>query len=383
MQTPEEKIEQAITHLVMDERFFAYLILSLKFVRDDSQPTMATDGKRVYWGGKFVEKLDLPPTKTVLVHEGMHCGLGHFARRGHRDPKRWNIATDYEINELISEFNEKAQAANRTTPFPFPQGALLNKAYRGKCAEEIYELLPENAGKDCNSNDPGGMGAVIDADGEDGQSQTEAQKELQEKWTRTLMSAVQQCDKKGDLPASLKRLVDELLEPKRNWRDILKDIFKAMAKDDYSWRVRNLRYGGKFFLPSFRSEKMGKIAVAVDTSGSIGPDILNDFLAEIEGIAHECKPESIILIDCDAQINMCDEFQCGDTLPREFTGGGGTDFRPVFEKLKEFSDVEALIYFTDTYGCFPEEAPEYKTIWATIGDGVSLPFGQQVKIRDF
>ena len=364
---------------MLDERFFASLFLNLDMIRDDSQETMATNGKSILWGGDFTEKLDPKEVKTVLCHETLHCALTHFARIGARNPNKWNRATDYEINNLMSQTNDIAKGQGRPCPFTFPKGALINRAWDSKSAEEIYSLLPDEKG-DSNDDgkDSGGMGRVIPKPNPNGKEA----KAAKEKWEKALVNAVATCKNKGELPGSLRRLVEEILNPPRNWRDALKDFVKARARDNYSFRRPNRRYlGTGFFLPTLFSEKLGKIAIAVDTSGSIGPEILNAFISEIEGIAFECKPESIIVLDCDAHIHSRREFFDGEPLPRQFAGGGGTDFRPVFKEL-ESDEITCLIYFTDTYGSFPENEPAYPTIWATLGDGCKLPFGQQIKIQD-
>lgn len=55
-------------------------------------------------------------------------------------------------------------------------------------------------------------------------------------------------------------------------------------------------------------------------------------------------------------------------------GLGGTDFRPVFERVNkmvengEFTNLRGLIYFTDGYGVFPEQMPGYQTAFVFVDD---------------
>ena len=60
-------------------------------------------------------------------------------------------------------------------------------------------------------------------------------------------------------------------------------------------------------------------------------------------------------------------------------GLGGTDFRPVFQRVDEmirdgkFANLKGLIYFTDGYGLFPERMPAYKTAFVFVEDDCEIP----------
>ena len=62
-------------------------------------------------------------------------------------------------------------------------------------------------------------------------------------------------------------------------------------------------------------------------------------------------------------------------------GGGGTDFRPAFKWVEESGiELSCMIYFTDLYGKFPDNQPEYPVLWATIGTNHRPPFGEHLEI---
>src|SRR5438046_5152215 len=266
--TTNEKLTKARMSLLLNEPFFASLLLRLKFVRNDNIPTACVDGKTLTYSGKYVDGLTVPELTTVLAHEVLHCALGHFARRGARDLKDWNYATDYAINESLQEINEKAQASSKAPPFPFPQGALLNKQHRGKSAEEIYSARktqqqppqqsqgaggqsnpqqsqspqqsqgkgqgagkgqgkpqPGNGQGDEPSDDTGaGMGDVTDEPPESDGGADDA--ELAEDWKQAAVQAAALAKGRGSLPSELARLVDSLVNPKKNWREVLADLIR-------------------------------------------------------------------------------------------------------------------------------------------------------------
>jgi predicted metal-dependent peptidase len=152
------------------------------------------------------------------------------------------------------------------------------------------------------------------------------------------------------------------------------------CKDDYSWTRPNPRYlATGFILPSLHSQRLGKIAVAIDTSGSIDKPLLDKFLSELETLIHECRPIGVTLIDCDTAIGQVRECDPLDPLPRDFSGGGGTDFRPVFKLLEQDPPV-ALVYFTDLDGTFPDMEPSYPVLWAAYNTSKTAPFGATIKI---
>src|SRR5262245_38471254 len=93
----EWKLTRARTQLVLNQPFFGALCLRLKLMAG-AVPTMSTDGKRILYNPAFVEELKPAELEGVLAHEVSHCALGHFCRRGSRDAKLWNTATDYAIN---------------------------------------------------------------------------------------------------------------------------------------------------------------------------------------------------------------------------------------------------------------------------------------------
>ena len=163
MTTIENKILAARTSLLWDHPFFGALAVQLDTVDATDHPainTMATDGKKLYFHGPFVEELTKDELIFVLAHEVMHNAFEHHTRRQSRDHKLFNIACDYAINGELVE----------TKVGKMPKAGLLDARFTGMGAEEIYRILDEerqqNGGKsgggDDGSSDPGGCGEVLD-----------------------------------------------------------------------------------------------------------------------------------------------------------------------------------------------------------------------------
>ena len=88
----------------------------------------------------------------------------------------------------------------------------------------------------------------------------------------------------------------------------------------------------------------------------------------------------IDIIVADAKVHSHQTFYDGDELLYSLKGGGGTDFRPVFEYIgQHLYDTSLLLYFTDLEGVFPQEEPLYNVVWVSPKEG-DIPFGRVIEI---
>ena len=357
---------KARVSMLLKDFFFGRLALYLKMVEDTTIPTMAVDGKHIFYNPDFVlDELTPDTRKTVLAHEIMHCVLDHINRRGSRDPRGWNIAGDYAINQILADA--------KFTPAPH---WLLDPQYKGMSADHIYDLLPKGS-KDGSGEGPGPLCDIRQS------AATQSEAHAQEvEWKIAVAQAAASAEKAGALPGALKRLVDEAMTPKVPWREVLQRFISQISKDDYSWSRPNRRMlAHGFMMPGLYSERMGPIDVVIDTSGSIDGPTLNAFAAEIRAIAGSARPEKIRVIYCDAAINHIDEFEANDELVIEPHGGGGTDFRPIFTKnTTEGYEPAALVYLTDLWGPEPASAPDYPVLWCCTTARTGS-FGETVKLE--
>ena len=161
----------------------------------------------------------------------------------------------------------------------------------------------------------------------------------------------------GNGAGDLDRELQGLLEPKVNWREVLRDFVKSTcnAKDTSSWRKVNRRFlHGGVYMPTLIGEKVGHLVIAIDTSGSIGGDELANFLSEVKGIAEEVNPEVVDLLYWDCSVARHEVYSGStasdipnSTKPR---GGGGTSPSCVSAYLKQKNiQPECVIVLTDGY----------------------------------
>lgn len=392
-----EAVLKARTALVLDQPFFGALALRLKIVADPSCDTLWTDGVSLGYKPRYVESITHAELKGWVAHEVLHCTNGHVWRKGARNHDKWNAAADYAINPII------LGAGMVLVP-----DALDGTPYQGMSAEEIYARLPDGQNGGDTGEQGGSGGGYQDSDtgqnqgGNDKDSGDEKKDkpvwggevrdapnadttdELAAQWHQATLQAAQAAKAMGQLPAGLERLIEEIKHPPQDWRAILRRFVQSSMADDYSWKMPNTRFlFAGLYMPALKSESLPPIVVAVDTSGSIDEATLSAFAAEINAIAEEAQPEAVHVVYCDAGINGERRFERDDLITLESMGGGGTDFRPVFEWVEQEGIIPAcLIYLTDLEGTFPEMPPDYPVLWGATSRW-EAPWGETVRVNGF
>ncbi len=179
------------------------------------------------------------------------------------------------------------------------------------------------------------------------------------------------------------RVIDLFLHPTLPWRAVLARFMNGIARNDYSYARPSSRRGDPAIYPSLRSAQID-LVVAIDVSGSIDDDELNEFITEVDALKAQVQAR-VTLLTCDPAITgispwIFEAWDCCE-LPDEFSGRGGTDFRPVFEWVeRQDRNPDLLIYFTDAEGRFPETEPDYPSLWLIKGH-TDVPWGQRIQLN--
>lgn len=449
------RIDQALTRVVLDMDFFARLTCNLRIVEDKTRPTFCTDGERMWYNPEFCGTLSIEEVVGVLCHEGLHCGMGHMWRRGERDLNLWNIACDHEINNLLQEWLDSLKSKGKTVmPFALPKDAVCSPRFKGMACEKIYATLEQErqqqqqqdknnqkqqqqqdqqdgggggegqGDSDDDGNNDGDGDGQGDGDGDqdsqgqsqgngqgqgkagmgdfiDPQCQNEAENaERQTLWNMELESALKSAKDQGFMPGNMERAINSIVNPPVPFEDFLRRFLTRTSKDDYSFSNPNVRYAHTgFVFPSLKSNNVGRIAVAIDTSGSVSAEEVNHFVSLVNSVVQDVKPSVLTVIYCDSRVAAIQQFNPGDPIEARPLGGGGTDFTPVFDMLESGEvpegvetfgcDIdltekhEALIYITDLYGSFPDAEPDYPVLWAVSknGDSSTPPFGERCDLE--
>jgi len=369
MDTTIKKITKARAGLVLSSPFFASLALQLKLKKDNNCQTAYTDSVVLGYNPEFIDKLSNAELKAVICHEVLHIAMLHPFRRRSRDPFLWNVAADFAINAIV-----------RDAGFTLPEGALINEKYKGMEAEVIYSQLPKQLQLPSNSVM---IGDVKDYEQDKGDANSNTPSQQEQNWKITLTSVAQIAKSQGKLPAGLDRMIQEILQPKLPWREILSRFITENAKNDYTWTVPNKRYlYSGLYLPGLNVPALGTIAVIIDTSGSISQKELDIFASELLSILTIYPGTEIKVIYVDTKVASTETVNIYD-FQLHAKGGGGTDFKPGFEYIEEEAIMPScVIYFTDGWcDSFPS-APEYPTLWV-LTDKVNFkpPFGEVINME--
>jgi predicted metal-dependent peptidase len=205
---------------------------------------------------------------------------------------------------------------------------------------------------------------------------------LEVQWQQRLAGAAQQAMQSGKMGGTIARLIDHLLQPQLPWRMLLARYMTAVARDDFTY-MRPSRREGDAILPSLRSSQV-ELVVAIDTSGSIRATEMDEFLSEVSALKGQMRAR-VTLLACDTEIpedapwvyEPWEDFSC----PVKIDGGGGTDFRPVFQWLDaQHQQPQLLVYFTDARGLFPPAEPNFPVLWLVKGKE-KVPWGQRIQLN--
>ena len=355
-------------------------------------PSACTNGRDEQYGREFIKKLDDKELAFVVLHETLHKAYRHMTtwKRLHdEDHHLANLACDYVINlQLVDMDKDELLLAMPKRPDGKPLGA-IDERFRGMNAKQIFDILKEE-----QEEGGGGGGEGFDEhDWEGASSLSEEEKKQLEKEVdqaiRQGIIAEQKVVGKGG--GRMGRDLADLVEPKVDWREVLREFVKATcnAKDTSSWRRVNRRYlSSDIYMPSLIGERVGHLVIGIDTSGSGGNKELGEFLSEVQSIAKDVHPDKVDLIYWDGEVAGHEEYSASQvdsiidsTKP---AGGGGTDPTCVMEYMKEKAiKPEAIIMLTDGYiGNWGDEwnAP---ILWTIVGNNRDYaPVGKTIHVKD-
>lgn len=360
----------------------------------DKTPTARTNGRDEYYGRAFVKMLDERSLAFVVMHEASHKMYRHLTtwKKLHDENQQLaNAACDYVVNLMLRDLDptESFMAMPK-----FPDGrlmGLLDERFRGMHVKQVFDILKQ---EQC-TNAGGGSGDSMDEhDWGDAQSMSEEErKELEREVDQAIRQGIIAHEKvNGQGGGDLARELGELLKPKVDWREVLREFVKSVCagKDNSSWRRPNRRLIGQdVYLPSLISETVGHISIAIDTSGSIGGPELNAFLSEVAAVAEQVSPELVDLLYWDSRVAGHETYDrvalpniVSSTKPR---GGGGTSPSCITKYMKDKKlEPECVVVLTDGYvGSDWGGTWSCPVLWCIVGGNDAVaPNGKTVHVKD-
>ena len=386
----------------------------------DEMFTAYTDGVNKRYSKPFLETISSESKlRGLVLHENLHVALKQIPRGKDmfkEDSKIANMAADFVVNDIIANIKGTVSGGNESI-VTLPEGALYDPFFHNWNMREIYNYIrkenpqrqKQSGGSSDESNSPSESGTQgsggdnkIKANGKDydmGGSgfdehdwesyieglSDEERKDLGDKIDRALREGGMLAGRMG---GKMPRAIGELLEPKIDWREALRDFVASSmkGKDEFTWRRMNKRHmANDIYMPSMENETIGEVIVAIDTSGSIGNRELTEFATELASICDLVSPDVVRIIWWDAdvhgeQVFKPDQYQNIASLLKPL-GGGGTEVSCVSKYINEKKlSAEAVIVFTDGY---VEHNIEWNivppTLWMiTQNRSLDVPVGKKV-----
>ena len=353
-----------------DRPYLASALYSLSIVASTEVPTMGVDRHwRCYVSPAFVDRTPVPELAGVWMHEAAHLLRDHHGRADRlppadqRDRVRTNIAQDCEINDDL--------IADR---IPLPAGRFLPADIgqpEGRLFEEYLPHVPEQpAACECGS---GAHGVPMPWEGDgDAPQVSPVEAEALRRQAAEAMRAHKRS--RGTLPAGWERWAEQILEPVVDWRTLLAGAVReavawAVGAVDYTYR-RPSRRGAAVpgvVLPSLR-RPLPRVAIVIDTSGSMGPEDLAAALGEVTGVLREVgiRGNRVTVLACDADVHTASRVTSAEQVT--LAGGGGTDMRVgIAAALAAPERPQVVIVLTDGFTPWPAEPSSCRLIAGLVG----------------
>jgi len=370
--TPIQKIEKAKVKLMLEQPYIGSIATLLELKPKAETLTFHSDGVTLTYNSEYVEKAPLEELSFALANGAMHAILKHKERENRRVGRLWQTASDLVVNSMLVK-----------NGFLLPPYIFYDDRFEGMYAEEIYDVLQDEMIQNDSLND---AEEEISEEAQQKENQQKSEedetakntpkptfiqayditqsKELSTEQEMLFEQLFEKYKRQGTLPENLHMVVPEYFSHKVDWREILSKYIASYAKSTYAFIPPNMKYLYRgIYLPSLSSDLL-RIVIAIDTSGSIDKILLSTFLGEVDAIMQGYPHYEIDLITADTKIQSHQVFLPGEALSYELSGGGGTDFRPVFEYIEYSIDYPTLLlYFTDGEGIFPQTEPRYDLLW--------------------
>lgn len=429
--SPREKLAAAVLRVCEPPKgmapYFGVMLRGLVRREMEGLGTLGVSKDGVlFWDPAFVEKIDVQELALSLMHEVGHVVLKHHERAEHMgivpspSPEAGtrsalaNFAMDMCWNEELAKANTIPKGWLLPETFEQPPGLTMEERFRlleRKLKEEQKKQAEGSGEGDKQQQKPdAGRGWCGSAAGRPvpqeptskGQKDGEARSEAEmERFRKATAEAVKDFVAKGrgTVPGSLARWADEqLAPPKVPWREKLARVvrgavaFKSGAAD-YTWnkisrRQAGVGYGvGRPIVPALHAP-VPKVAVLVDTSGSMGKDELVGAASEVQGVL-AAVGANVLVATVDAALQGIKECRSIGEALSLFKGGGGTVLISGWGALlakKPACDVIVIITDGGIGGPgdgYPAVEPKAKVVWVVVGGctGRPCPYGEVVIVE--
>jgi len=359
---------------------------------EDGISTAYTDGVNKKYGRQFLEGItEEPKVRGLILHENLHVALKQvmYGKAMFKEsPKMANLAADFVVNDIIVNITGTIGGSTERV-VQLPDGGVYDEMFHNWSMREVFNYLKKNAKPKDKPKGKGGQkggqsneppeGGKQDSDGDDGTEWESVEvngktydlsnsdehdfdlSDVSHEQLKDMNDAIDRALREGGMlagrmGAKMPRAISDLLEPKIDWKEVLREFVSSTmkGKDEFTWRRMNKRQmANDIYLPSMENETIGEIIVAIDTSGSIGSAEITEFATELVSICDVVQPDKVRVLWWDTEVHGEQVFEENYTDIAKLLkplGGGGTNVSCVSEYVnKQNLQAECVLVFTDGY----------------------------------
>lgn len=385
-----------VYRLLLNEPFFAHLSRMVTKFPDKNIPTAGvrvnpeTAQFEMIYNPEFFEKLPENQVRGVLMHEFYHLVFGHVTERlpENVDKKLWNIATDLAINSLIGKDN--------LPDFVCMPGVKQFEKYPDMQASEYYmEMLKQDEQfQKQDQQDGNGKGEPQQGQGAGGPSDPNGQMDNHGDWgdndgdnsaandiagerLKDMMEkAANECSKNnswGSVSSQVREDIMKRLKTKVDWKKVLRYFIGRAQRSDRTNTIRKINKRFPYIHAGRKTNYSAHIAVAIDQSGSVGDEMLNEFFNELNKLA-TLATFTVIPFDDRVFESKVYTWKKGEKRKWERVLSGGTNFNAPTDYVNKRPEFDALLILTDMYADKPKSC-KVQRAWMTTQDSKRyMPF---------
>ena len=368
----QQSLSKISKELMLKEPYYGFFLIMLNKLWDAKRVLTAGVSKnginyQLAINPEFWNSLSDDHKLGLLKHELLHIAFNHLTTFNiFSNKKLANVAMDMEINQYIN----KDWLPEGGIDIDDYKDLQLDRKAGSKYYYDKLNQFKEEKEKNGTCGDIG-MDKLLDdiesgnipdhSTWEEFEDMSEAEKKLIEKQTQRVLSEAKEqvIKKQGRVPGEIESriILEEILPPKFDWKNYIKR-FTGISTKVFTKKTRrkeNIRFKDN---PGLKVKMKQNMLLAIDTSGSVNKNELNEFMNEMHHI-YKCGVD-ITVIQADTYIRSVSAYK--GELDLNIVGRGGTDFTPVIEYYNQHPQYTSLIYFTDGEAS-TSTMPNKKVLW--------------------
>ena len=387
--------------ILINMRFLDVALSKLKVECREQTGAHLFDGAKLYYDPvRLLRQYKTAPNYAarLYLHTLLHCIFYHSASTDKMNRQYWDMATDIAVENTILDMDMHLTMLS-TDDLLRSRLEVLGKQAGGLTAEKIYrhfrieepsEKAVEEWNKLCHYDEHIYW---------DRREELELSQAEWRKISERIKADLKSFSKDKNNAESMEQNLREATREHYDYTDFLRK-FMVMGESiqvndeefDYIYYTYGLNtYGNMPLVEPLEykdSNKIKDFVIALDTSASCRGKIVQTFLQKtyniMQGQENFFNKINVHIIQCDSEVRQDTKITKREEFDAfmeqgKLTGFGSTDFRPVFsyiEKLREgqeFDDLKGMIYFTDGYGIYPEQMPDYDVAFVFLHDDEKAP----------